>query len=119
MPTIKHPFNPELLRPFDPEKARAGEPVCDKLGYCASKVVSIDDNGEVGCQWGSRVIVYFPPESLRMAPLTWLHGYPVYRGDKLFFDRWEFEVADLRDGYLHSACGRAEVALGSASWRSA
>lgn len=75
-----------LLRPFDLEAAKRGEPTCWYDGTVASFVAAsdaanefhcfrIDEEGRLRMASGSDV---------RMAPLAWVEGRPVYAGDVLY-----------------------------------
>lgn len=76
-----------LLRPFDLEAAKAGDLLCDKSGKTGWKYVAGPDcDGVVAaifCKTG-RFIEPVLPEEFRMAPLTWVEGKPVYKGDILY-----------------------------------
>ena len=92
---MDHPQNADLLRPFDLEAAKAGAPV-QILGRTEPKLIYVAGPDSAG-----KYIFTIPdgrftrPESceveeLRMVPLGWVEGRPVYRGDRLyssFFDR--------------------------------
>lgn len=75
--------NKELLRPFDLAQAEAGDPICWSylddpvafVGRCANSDIAVRrDDGiiETPCEF-----------SLRMKPLFWKEGKPVYVGDSL------------------------------------
>ena len=76
--------NLELLRPFDLEAAKRGGAICtDKL----EDVKYVDGPDEC-----SNVVIkgrcYFILQCHRlcMAPLAWVEGRPVYKGDALFYE---------------------------------
>jgi hypothetical protein len=77
-----------LLRPFDLEKAKAGEALCDAstgneyvfIGHSKTTneiYVQIVNNNEDS-------IFECDAHDLRMKPLCWLEGKPVYKGDELW-----------------------------------
>lgn len=101
-----------LLRPFNLEAAKRGEPICCSKGMSARFVahepsisdqadrviVVADGNLVTYCEDG----VYIPglnsEQDLRMAPLGWVEGKPVYQGDKLWnirINNWAFPVPDF------------------------
>lgn len=76
------------LRPFDLEAAKSGELMQYFAGGDICTLVAGPD--AYGCVCVSkggvdklRLIVY-PVESLRMVPLCWVEGKPVYKGDVLY-----------------------------------
>lgn len=88
-----------LLRPFDLDAAKNGEPIClvdgrpakflaheqghQYLQNWAAIVLSnigISIHGENGRRWLEEPSVY----DLRMTPLCWVEGRPVYKDDKLW-----------------------------------
>lgn len=78
-----------LLRPFDLDEAKAGALVCWHDGDVVVKsILDADDFRAIGrgidgnvCMWAI--------ENLRMAPLFWVEGKPVYKGDRLYsIDKW-------------------------------
>ncbi len=86
---MDHPQNADLLRPFDLEAAKAGAPV-QILGHTPIKMTYVAGPDSCG-----KYIFTIPdgrftrPESceverLRMVPLAWLEGRPVYKGDRLY-----------------------------------
>jgi len=91
---MEQPQNADSLRPFDLEAAKAGVPV-QLIGHTPIKMTYVAGPDSAG-----KYIFTVPdgrftrPESceverLRMAPLAWLEGRPVYKGDRLyssFFD---------------------------------
>lgn len=75
--------NFELLRPFDLEAAKRGDGITDS---CGGKVVYIDGPDAAG-NYAVRIDGHFAvgsSERLRMAPLCWVEGRPVYKGDVLY-----------------------------------
>lgn len=75
----------ELLRPFNLEAAKRGEKVCsvtgDELHFIG---ISLAGSFVIQNQLGSTSVVVSPARDLRMAPLGWCEGRPVYAGDKLW-----------------------------------
>ena len=85
--------NLELLRPFDLEAAKAGTLLCSEATFL---------NGEPAWKYAAgpdasgRIVAVkisdgnfaaaSRPEALRMAPLCWVEGRPVYKGDVLFYE---------------------------------
>lgn len=91
---MEYPQNGDLLRPFDLETAKAGAPV-QILGQEAPKLTYVAGPDSTG-----KYIFTVPdgrftrPEScdverLRMVPLAWLEGRPVYKGDRLYSSFFE------------------------------
>lgn len=76
-----------LLRPFDLEKAKAGEKICWPTGDGDVVFVGCSSNGQVA--WESEGVIGFidPRENIRMAPLAWVEGRPVYKGDVLYSEK--------------------------------
>ena len=87
-----------LLRPFDLEAAKAGA----KL-FCINS-----ENGETECTFiqkaGDELCIHFErfgfsihdeTDSLRMAPLCWVEGKPVYPGDVLERENWKAFIPDM------------------------
>lgn len=83
-------INYNLLRPFDLEAARRGEPVLQqgevfevrwvaRSGDWKSNIVEGPD-----MHTGMKTVRYVSDELLRMAPLCWVEGRPVYPGDHLW-----------------------------------
>ena len=75
--------NYNLLRPFDLEAAKRGEKICSLFG---------EDADFIGMKLDGRVV--FEVDSLicdclicmlRMLPLCWLQGKPLYKGDTVYF----------------------------------
>lgn len=92
-----------LLRPFDLEAAKAGELLCDIDGNDKYKFAAgPDSNGKIVTIFEKDgAFVCPPPHSpsvFRMAPLAWVEGKPVYKGDVLWYkfgkrDVWQKVVA--------------------------
>lgn len=85
--------NYELLKPFDLEAAKDGAPICWFWdGQQCRYVAGPNSEGGILVIWeetiGSAIkddCVTAPRANLRMAPLCWVEGRPVYRGDELYF----------------------------------
>lgn len=82
-----------LLRPFDLEAAIAGEPILWSGQYIPVTFVARGNRGQTniierpGIHGGLlSEVCYSPDNYLRMAPLCWVEGRPVYKGDTLYFD---------------------------------
>ena len=82
-----------LLRPFDLEVAKAGADLCDREGCVIYDFLGVGENFDGSEAAGVRIksspytdrpYVYFSPlNALRLAPLCWVEGKPVYPGDML------------------------------------
>ena len=79
--------NYSLLRPFDLEAARRGEPICLHDGE-ALQDVTITKFGTISGRLDSNSTESIwsgaTREDFRMAPLCWVEGKPVYKGDVLY-----------------------------------
>lgn len=73
----------DLLRPFNLDAAKAGEPICwdDGESYEFLAEAGVDGDHAIRDVCGN--IILTGEGALRMAPLTWLDGKPVYPGDVL------------------------------------
>lgn len=78
--------NYTLFRPFDETAAKRGDPICFETGDPRTFLYGPDIDGYVICLRNDRG-VFITPENLRMAPLGWCAGKPVYPGDTLYFAR--------------------------------
>ena len=82
-----------LLRPFDLEVAKAGADLCDIEGCVIYDFLGVGENFDgseaagvrtKSSPYTDRPYVYFSPfNALRLAPLCWVEGKPVYTGDAL------------------------------------
>lgn len=76
--------NYELLRPFDLEAAKRGDAICWRDGDVIQDV-TITSLGSVCGRWRSddneRLWQDDELDNFRMAPLCWVEGKPVYKGD--------------------------------------
>jgi len=84
-------MNTELLRPFDLDAAKAGDLLTDSHGKCLwSYVAGPDIKGkyvlmvETGAMKGEFAYPLYTSDVLRMQPLCWCEGKPVYKGDHLW-----------------------------------
>ena len=106
-------MNTELLRPFDLEAAKAGDLLTDPhSNYLWSYVAGPDAIGKhiLGVESDQSKGVFTCPckaENLRMAPLCWCEGRPVYKGDVLYGAYGEnvVKAANSLPGWLLSEAG--------------
>jgi len=100
-----------LLRPFDLEAAKAGELLCDKSGRIGWTYAAGPDNrGEISAIHSPSGNFIIPTASteFRIAPLYWIEGRPVYKGDVLY-GLWStapecgYTITHAENGLL---CGR-------------
>lgn len=83
---MKHEKQYNLLRPFNKEQALEGKPICYSTGEVVQYVAGPDVDGDV-CVWYDQEQLLLEVQSeLRMAPLTWVEGQPVYEGDVLYWN---------------------------------
>lgn len=83
---MEHEKQYNLLRPFNKEQAQDGKPICCSTGEAVQYVAGPDVDGDV-CVWFGQEYLYLIAQSeLRMAPLTWVEGQPVYAGDVLYWN---------------------------------
>lgn len=120
--------NLELLRPFDLEAAKGGARVAWLYSGDEGTFVSGPDcNGCICIEWEgegdcSGLRVYAEPfHDLRMAPLCWVEGKPVYKGDVLWIrgvtKEWAKHYADryeAEDGRLWQDKDRNDAKTGNA-----
>lgn len=85
--------NLELLRPFDLESAKAGTLLCSEAAMLNGKpawkyAAGPDASGRIVAVKISdgNFAAASRPEAFRMAPLAWVDGRPVYKGDALFYE---------------------------------
>ena len=82
-----------LLRPFDLEAAKAGADLCDREGCVIYDFLGVGGNFYGSEAAGVRIksspytdrphVCFSPLNALRLAPLCWVEGKPVYPGDML------------------------------------
>lgn len=93
-----------LLRPFDLEAAKAGEPLCSIVGSLQREFVAGPDaSGRIVVSIEGKFNTCWPGD-VRMSPLCWVEGRPVYKGDVLF---WKSQPSSpciaekmMEDGWL-------------------
>lgn len=87
-----------LLRPFDLEAAKAGAAIC--YSHLMSVVEFVGEATAIGCiatkEEDGRIAIT-PRSQFRLAPLCWVEGKPVYKGDVLYskFFGGTFEATGL------------------------
>jgi len=111
-----------LLRPFDLEAAKAGVLLCDQSGSTlAGLLCCTPDSSGYFRAWVDRIggfVSCLPGKSIRLAPLCWVEGKPVYPGDMLEHAKHGEVVAKSR----HASKGMLVVekydslALGNLAW---
>jgi len=87
-----------LLRPFDLEKAKAGGAICYyQDGTHREFITGPDDHGYFVIKSQDGWFRFGKHEDYRMAPLAWVEGKPVYKGDVLYshFFKETFEVTGI------------------------
>lgn len=116
-----------LLRRFDLEAAKAGEPICngDEIPI---RWVGRSGNGELNIierkiSVAGNIVEYFEDSWLRMAPLCWVEGKPVYKGDVLWHKAMGQEVTAMSPAdSLHIFAefeldGATTTAIDSLAWQ--
>lgn len=95
--------NFELLRPFNVAAATHGERICNALGLIHwDYVAGPDPRGNLVVRtivdgWFVNP-VNCPASSFRMAPLAWVEGTPMYKGDRLWhINERKWWIADCID----------------------
>lgn len=85
-----------LLRPFDLEAAKRGEAMVSNTNDLPRfYVAGPDEIGKVCFDVNSGILDLMHQSQLRMAPLAWVEGKPVYKGDVLYYkDDGETSTAD-------------------------
>jgi hypothetical protein len=111
-----------LLRPFDLEAAKAGVLLCDQSGSTlAGLLCCTPDSSGYFRAWVDRIgglVSSLPGKSIRLAPLCWVEGKPVYPRDMLEHAKHGEVVAKSR----HASKGMLVVekydslALGNLAW---
>lgn len=79
-----------LLRPFDIEAAKAGEKICygeDGDYKSVTFIAEAGPDGDHSIRDHNGNCYTEPSYGLRMAPLCWVEGKPVYKGDVLYSDK--------------------------------
>src|SRR5574342_406783 len=77
-----------LLRAFDMEAAKAGELLCGVMGIGDYTLIAGPNSDGAICATNDKGNTFWTglPEFLRLSPLAWVEGKPVYKGDRLFHD---------------------------------
>lgn len=99
-----------LLRPFDLEAAKRGEAICYHgdgevlLDVTVTKAAGICGRWETTDKelyWTAKQL----EETFRLAPLCWVEGRPVYRGDVLYYKGFgQKEVATATGPHKNGSC---------------
>lgn len=98
-----------LLRPFDLEAAKRGEKICwHEDGDTAVEVFFPKQGGVIPVFSGNDQCGIFTDAdyyALKMSPLAWVEGRPMYKGDKLWHTgRNFFVVIQDRNGSNENVC---------------
>lgn len=75
--------NLKLLRPFDWSAAKGGEEICVFDGSQAF-LVGPTKQGKVVLEFSDESVGTFLTSTIRMKPICWVEGKPVYKGDVLY-----------------------------------
>jgi len=104
--------NTDLLRPFDLEAAQRGEPILWGGQFEPATFVARARKGKTNIieRAGMHAglldhVEYAPDEYLHMAPLCWVEGRPVYKGDRLWcklYNEWVTATGSRQDGVLNA-----------------
>ena len=104
--------NTDLLRPFDLEAAQRGEPILWGGQFEPATFVARARKGKTNIieRAGMHAglldhVEYAPDEYLHMAPLCWVEGRPVYKGDRLWcklYNEWVTATGSRLDGVLNA-----------------
>lgn len=91
-------MNYDLLRPFDLEAAKRGDLLTDVCGNEYTFVAESGPDGDHAIRQKSDGNVFVDRASaLRMAPLAWVEGKPVYPGDVLYYnEKSEYLIGEAR-----------------------
>ena len=89
-----------LLRPFDLEAVNRGEEICYFDGEFAEYIAGPDQRGIVVIKSKNLEFNFAREIALRMKPLCWVEGKPVYEGDVLWYVNKQIKVTDIMDHYL-------------------
>lgn len=74
-----------LLRPFDLEAAKRGEAICFSSGAEIKRFIAGPDSvGDYVFVVPGGQFYFVREKAIRMSPLCWVEGRPVYRGDVLY-----------------------------------
>lgn len=104
MTSIKNDYS--LLRPFDLAAAKSGEPICCLSGtsyHPRDYMAGPDARGWICVKYPDGCFDICDPVQYHMAPLAWVEGKPVYKGDVLYptlGSKDEFRVTGFVDGCL-------------------
>jgi hypothetical protein len=91
MKTTEYKKDYSLLRPFNLEAAKRNEPFCSKLRYLQERdnspltfISGPDTTDRICANNKSGILDLYHTSTLCMAPLCWIEGRPVYKGDVLY-----------------------------------
>ena len=84
------------LRPFDLEAAKRGEPICDAYGNTLLFIAEAGEDGEHAIRAFCGNMALCEGKRMRMKPLAWVEGKPVYKGDVLYKLGERFEVFGIK-----------------------
>lgn len=100
MTTVKNDYS--LLRPFDLEAAKRGEHVMwfgDVVHWASTSYRAFMAQPWEIVEFNDQLF-YVCTSDLRMAPLAWVEGKPVYRGDVLYKLGCRFEVHGIKKSFF-------------------
>lgn len=91
-----------LLRPFDLDAAKRGEAICANMGEPLVFVAEAGPDGDHCVRLGNWHVsagnlATCESHHLRMAPLCWVEGKPVYKGDVLYSSFFKHHPCDVNN----------------------
>lgn len=103
---MEHKKDYSLLRPFDLEAAKRGEKICTDELEDVQYVAGPDEYTNVVVKTGPYFILQ--KHRLRMTPIAWVEGRPIYNGDVLYCLSNYANWADIERGYEFKVSKKAE-----------
>lgn len=77
-------MNTQLLRPFDREAVVKGAPICSSSGVPLKYIYGPDKHDRIFILKDLNEVDWLTARWIKMRPLGWCEGKPVYPGDQLY-----------------------------------